>query len=127
MAETTTPPAKKPVAKKDALASVALWQFMAFILLLCFVWMNEVLDLPARVFNAPESPFSFFRASLPRFCTKIPWVHHHFFPGHVHQIQKITFRLLVVHFSDCPPEGGCPLVQCHILEPGPGLIILDPF
>lgn len=50
--------------KKDAFSSIALWQFIAFILLLCFVWASEVLDLPARVFGVDASPFNLYRASL---------------------------------------------------------------
>ena len=50
--------------KQDAFASVALWQFMAFILLLCFVWASEILDIPALVFGSGETPFNMFRVCL---------------------------------------------------------------
>ncbi len=35
----------KATTKKDAFASVAVWQFLAFIMLLCFVWVNEFLGV----------------------------------------------------------------------------------
>jgi len=46
---------------KDAFASIALWQFMAFLLLLCFIWTSEILDLPALVFGAEETKFNIYR------------------------------------------------------------------
>jgi hypothetical protein len=50
--------------KRDAFSSIALWQFMAFIFLLCFVWTSEILDLPAIVFGAEETKFNIYRMSL---------------------------------------------------------------
>jgi hypothetical protein len=50
--------------RKDAFASIALWQFMAFILLLCFVWASELMDLPALIFGAEETPFNLFRVCI---------------------------------------------------------------
>lgn len=54
----------KKVKKSDAFASVAFWQFMVFILLLAFVWANEVFDLAARVFDEDPTQFSMYRAAL---------------------------------------------------------------
>lgn len=59
-----TEPKTKIVAKIDAFASVAFWQFMAFVFLLCFVWVNEIFDLPAQVFDTDPVPFSVYRALL---------------------------------------------------------------
>jgi len=50
--------------KRDVFASVALWQFMAFFFLLTFIWTSEILDLPAAVFGANETPFNAYRAFL---------------------------------------------------------------
>lgn len=57
---------EKPLStpKGDAFSSMAWWQFMAFFLLLCFVWTSEILDLPSRVFGAAETPFNIYRVSL---------------------------------------------------------------
>ena len=49
--------------KRDAFSSIALWQFMAFIFLLCFVWTSEILDLPAIVFGAEETRFNIYRVT----------------------------------------------------------------
>ena len=50
--------------KRDVFASIVLWQFMAFIFLLTFIWTSEILDLPFLVFGANETPFNIYRASL---------------------------------------------------------------
>jgi len=62
MVKTKADSASSP--KKDAFSSIAVWQFTTFILLLCFVWVSEIFDLPAIVFGAKETPFNLFRASL---------------------------------------------------------------
>jgi hypothetical protein len=49
--------------KKDAFAQVALWQFLSFFLLLCFVWAVEYFDIP-HVLGAPETPFNWVRVSI---------------------------------------------------------------
>lgn len=48
----------------SALSRIAVWQFLAFILLLCLIWGSEVLDLPAFFFNASHA-----RMNLVRACT----------------------------------------------------------
>lgn len=47
---------------RDAFTRIAVWQFMAFIILLIFAWAVEIIDVPALLFDAPPSSFSFFRA-----------------------------------------------------------------
>ena len=51
-------------ARRDAFTRIAFWQYMAFVFLMCFVWVVEVLDIPHRVFGVEESPFSLYRACL---------------------------------------------------------------
>ena len=51
-------------AKRDAFASIAVWQFMVFILLLCCVWASEYFDIPALVFGAPPSGFNIYRGCI---------------------------------------------------------------
>ena len=53
---------QKIATKIDAFTSVAFWQFMAFIFLLCFVWVNEIFDLSAMVFETDRIPFNLYRA-----------------------------------------------------------------
>lgn len=59
-------PAKAKTGYSDggAFSNIAVWQFLSFILLLCFVWVNELFDLPSIVFNADSSAFSLYRVSL---------------------------------------------------------------
>lgn len=65
MAEQTTPiPAKKRTSTGDAFASVAFWEFMAFVLLACFIWVSEYYDLPALVFGGEKTTFSWLRACI---------------------------------------------------------------
>ena len=55
---------KKVRINKDAFASVAIWQIVAFIALILFIWVNGLLDIPARVFGAEPTPFSMFQACM---------------------------------------------------------------
>ena len=52
------------VSSRDAFSSVAFWQLMSFILLLCFIWANEILDFPAIMFGAEHHPLSIYRGCL---------------------------------------------------------------
>ena len=51
-------------ARRDAFTRIAFWQYMAFIFLLSFVWVIEILDIPYRAFGAEPTPFSLYRACL---------------------------------------------------------------
>ena len=51
-------------AKHGPLAHIALWQFLAFVLLLCLIWVDAVLDLPRLFFRLPENQFNGYRACL---------------------------------------------------------------
>ncbi len=55
---------KRQVSSADAFSSVAVWQLLTFILLICFVWANEVLDIPHRMFNAPPSGLNIYRGFI---------------------------------------------------------------
>lgn len=57
----TDEPRPEP-ARRPVLAYIALWQFLSFSILLCLVWVNELLDLPALIYNAPSSPPDLIRA-----------------------------------------------------------------
>jgi len=43
------------------LAYIAFWQFMAFILLICLIWVNEIMDIQSFFFGGPQSPPNLFR------------------------------------------------------------------
>lgn len=46
----------------DAFTRIAVWQFMAFGVLLAFAWAVEIIDIPALLFDATPSPVSYYRA-----------------------------------------------------------------
>lgn len=50
--------------KKDSFALIAFWQLLVFVLLLCFLWASEVLDIPQLIFGAPGTPFNLSRVCL---------------------------------------------------------------
>lgn len=52
---------KEKRRKRDIFVSVALWQFIVFIMLICLVWASEVLNLPALYFGGTEQPLDIFR------------------------------------------------------------------
>lgn len=52
---------RKIKARRDAFASIAFWQSMAFVFLLGTVWGGELLDAPEVIFHAEPTPFSWFR------------------------------------------------------------------
>ena len=82
----------KTAPKRDAFASIAVWQFLSFIMLLCFVWVNEILDLPALIFSAAKSPFSFFRAFVLSAAVITAAV---IAVGHTYEKQKSLIRKLL--------------------------------
>jgi hypothetical protein len=51
-------------AAGDGFTRVALWQFLAFLILLLLIWLNETMDLSALWFGTPPSPLNWFRGSV---------------------------------------------------------------
>ena len=61
----TPPPAKKPVRlPRDPFAYIGFWQFLTFIMLILVVWVNEVRDMPALLFNTAPQDINIFRGCL---------------------------------------------------------------
>ena len=61
----TTPLQKKPVhLPKDPFAYIGFWQFLTFIMLILLVWVNEVRDMPALLFNTAPQDVNLFRGCL---------------------------------------------------------------
>jgi len=50
------------IAVKDAHSVVALWQWVALVMLMLLVWVSEGLDLPSILFGAQHRPFDVSRA-----------------------------------------------------------------
>jgi len=47
---------------------IAFWQFAAFVILLLLIWVNEVLDLAALIYDSPPKSFDVVRACLLSAC-----------------------------------------------------------
>ena len=59
------PPEKVPVhLPKDPFAYIGFWQFMTFIMLILLVWVNEVRDMPALLFNTEPQDVNIVRGCL---------------------------------------------------------------
>lgn len=52
------------IAVKNAHAVVVFWQWVALVMLLLFVWLNEILDLPSIYFGGQARPFDLSRVCL---------------------------------------------------------------
>ena len=50
--------------QRRPLSTMAFWQFLGFVLLLCFLWANEVLDLPALIYGRSSGAFDIIGTCL---------------------------------------------------------------
>ncbi|MBI3987735.1 MAG: hypothetical protein HY343_12485 [Lentisphaerae bacterium] len=88
----------KTSARQDAFGSVALWQLMTFLFLICFIWANELLDLPNYLFGAEASPFNISRGLLLTMAivaTAVVAV------GHTYEQQRSIVKNLVMTCAYC--------------------------
>lgn len=88
--------------KQNIFTGVAFWQLMVFILLLCFAWANELLDLPSIVFGSDPGQVDYFRLSFLSagiITAAIVAI------GHTYERQKSVAQNLV---------GSCP--YCHRVQ-----------
>ena len=59
------PPVKKQIhLPKDPFAYIGFWQFLTFIMLILVVWVNEVRDMPALLFDTAPQDVNIFRGCL---------------------------------------------------------------
>jgi hypothetical protein len=49
---------------KDPFAYIGFWQLMTFIMLILLVWVNEVRDMPALIFDTAPQDVNVFRGCL---------------------------------------------------------------
>jgi hypothetical protein len=100
-------------ARRDAFTRIAFWQYMAFIFLLCFVWVIEVLDIPHRVFGVEDTPFSGHtyeqQRSLLRkllktclYCHRVKTPH-----GHWEHVEEYFIK----HYPVSMERGACPACE----------------
>ena len=52
------------LAAKRSFSYIAAWQCAAFVLLILLVWVNEIIDLAALLFDVEKTPPSLFRGCL---------------------------------------------------------------
>lgn len=58
-------PKKEPVhLPKDPFAYIGFWQLMTFIMLILLVWVNEVRDMPALLFNTDSQDVNIYRGCV---------------------------------------------------------------
>jgi hypothetical protein len=94
----STPATHHHHPRPDGFARVALWQFLAFLLMLLLVWVNEVLDLSSLWFGTAPAPPNWLRGcilSIGVLVTAIVAV------GHTYIQQKRIIRGLLTVCSYC--------------------------
>lgn len=84
--------------KSDGLFTIAFWQFMSFILLILFIWLNEVVDVAALWFGAEPSPPNYFRGCV---LTAMAFVVAMVTVGHTYTQQKQVIKGLLTVCADC--------------------------
>jgi len=109
------PHAKKSKAstKLDAFSRIAFWQLMAFAILLCFIWVNELMDLPAEWFGTAPTPFNFYRGCL---LSAVIIVGAVVTVGHTYEQQKAVVRSLLTTCSYCHRVQTGPVEWEHVEE-----------
>jgi hypothetical protein len=85
-------------AQKESLVSIAFWQFMAFLMLLLLIWVNEILDLTALWFGTPPNDPNFFRASVLTVGVIVTAI---IAVGHAYEQQKRIIKGLLTVCSYC--------------------------
>ncbi len=103
----------KTSTKIDAFSRIAFWQLMSFLILLCFVWVNEVMDLPAALFGAAPTTFSFYRGCLLSAVIIIGAV---VTVGHTYEQQKAVVRSLLTTCSYCHRVQTSAIEWEHVEE-----------
>lgn len=107
----------KVKARRDAFASIAIWQILAFVFLLCFVWANELLDFPALVFGLKHTPFNLYRASFLSAAVIAAGI---VATGHTYEQQRSILRRLLKTCMYChrvqTPNGEWQHVEEYFIQ-----------
>lgn len=108
---------KKVKTRRDAFARIAFWQTLAFVFCLCFVWANEILDLPHLVFDASRSAFNPYRAWL---LTAVVMAAGIFAVGYTYEQQRGILRHLLRTCMYChrvqTPDGTWEHVEEYFIR-----------
>jgi hypothetical protein len=90
---------RDPIPVRKGFASIAFWQFMAFLLLICLIWLNEMVNLTALIWgedlNAHPNMFRGFLLTAGVLLTAIVTV------GHTYEQQKRLIRGMMTVCSYC--------------------------
>ena len=82
----------------DGFAQIALWQFLAFLVLILVIWVNEIVDLGALWFGCPPTPPDLFRGFA---LTAAVIVIAIITVGHTYEQEKRAIRGLLTVCSYC--------------------------
>lgn len=84
--------------RKSPFARLAFWQFILFFMLILFIWVSEILDLPAMLWNAAPSPDDYVSAyvlTLGIVVVAIVTV------GHTYLLQKRIMKGILTLCTQC--------------------------
>jgi uncharacterized membrane protein (DUF485 family) len=84
--------------RNDGLFRVAVWQLLAFLLLIVLIWVNEVYDLAGLWFGMPCRPMSLFRGAVLTIATIVVAL---ITVGHTYLQQKRIIKGLLTVCSNC--------------------------
>jgi len=101
----------------DAFSSIAWWQILAFVLLLCLVWFVELLDVPSMMFGAEPAPFNLYRACILSAAVIAAGV---VVVGHTYERQRSLLKKLLETCMYChrvkTPDGKWEHVEVYFIR-----------
>lgn len=103
----------RATVKLDAFSKIAFWQLMVFVMLLCFVWANEIMDLPNAWFGVDPSPFNVYRGCI---FSALIIVGAIVAVGHTYEQQKAVVQNLLMTCAYCHRVRTGPVVWEHVEE-----------
>ena len=85
-------------AARTGLNTIAIWQFLAFVLLLLLIWANELFDFSYWIYGGVRTPPDFFRASILSACVVVVAIIN---VGHTFLLQTRIISGFIVVCSAC--------------------------
>lgn len=103
--------------RRDAFASIAFWQILAFVFLLVFVWASELLVFPSQAFGDEGGRFSIYRASIISAAIIAVAI---IVVGHTYEKQRVLLKNLLKTCMYChrvkTPEGRWEHVEVYFIR-----------
>lgn len=90
--------AKHRKSRGDGLFSVAVWQFLAFVMLLLLIWFNELTDIAALWFGGTPAEPNLFRGCVLTIAVIVVAI---VTVGHTYVQQKQIIRGLLTVCAEC--------------------------